>query len=316
MITLRDAMVGGGAAFLGGLTTWWFLTPIQAATVTQRTEAVSSHMSQVPRPPVPFTGSPPDRTEVVQPIEAASSRESALRLVAELSGQGVLRCDIPDSLPPGSVVGVHHGWVEDGVLTAAVSQFEGNARIHLPGDAPSDPPRVVVRWWDAWPGERGRCQVVPPTPVDVAGIALLSDGSPAAAGQAGNLVDGVHPVSSDGSFHVTCWLGATCPVAGRADRTSPWGPFVSVVPDGGPPPELVVWLDAPTASEDTIAILERQVAEHIRLEGQPDPLRLALDEGILDSDARDLVEGWLEDQTIARRGVAEALTSLRQDPAW
>ncbi|MEQ1569405.1 MAG: hypothetical protein ABMA64_27455 [Myxococcota bacterium] len=236
--------------------------------------------------------------------DAVSTFEQVVRKIAEYSGEGVVRCDAGTDLPDGPVNGIGRAWVEDGVLVGSVGEPSGQARIQLAEDPLSAPPRVVIRWSGAWPGETGACSVAAPKRVAVSGRVVDRQGRPVRQGEVGNLIDGAQPIGDDGQFAVLCWQGAACPLAARRGGGAPFGPFLTVVPDKVTTGLVVVLDDTPP--DDLETYLVQRVAEDERLERLPDPLMLALADPELPTESRPVVERWLAEEREGR-SVARAL---------
>lgn len=240
--------------------------------------------------------------EIVEPT-SSGPYERALRVVAEYSGEGVLRCDLSVDLPDGLVSGLNRAHIEGGTLIGAVEEPSGQARIGLPSDPIGAAPRVVVQWWGVWPGDTGHCKVIAPERTTVSGRVVDAQGR-AVVGEVGNAVEGTVRTASDGSFVAECWRGADCPLAARSAMGQPWGPFETLVVDA-PIDGIELQLnDVP--ARDLRTFLEDQVAENERLAKQPDPLALALSDPALPDEAKDLVKAWLDEQNESRT-VAKSL---------
>ena len=291
----RKVVLGTGCgALVGALTGWWWRGPPEPDFVPLPVVTIAAPA----RPPVvapPVVAPPP---VAPPPVDTeAPSYERAVRVVADYAGEGLVRCNVAGEIPEGPVLGIDRARVEQGWLVGTVEEPQGQARIHLPEDAHSDPPRLVVRWWGAWPGDEGRCDVVPAERVVVSGRVLDRAGA-GVVGEVGNLVDGTVPTGPDGAFHFQCWAGAECPLAARRSVSDPWGTFVTLVVDTATDGVEIV-LDPPPA-QDFKTYLEERVAEDERLARQPDPLRLALADPELPSEARSVVQECLDEQSASR----------------
>jgi len=246
----------------------------------------------------------------VRLVGSPSPRHAAIEIVADLAGEGIVRCEVAGMLPDGPVKGVAHGLVEGGVLVGSVVDAQGDARIQAVGDTLSDPPRAVIRWSEAWPGEEGHCDALAPQLVPVTGWVVFRDDASLTDAQVGNVVDGTWPVARDGSFEVACWRGTRCPLGVRARPGEPWGAIRIVVPleatDGV---ELVAGNEA---SEDWVASLANRVAEATHLAQMADPVELALKDPRLSADARPMLVAWLAEQAQERAGAAALLADLRR----
>jgi hypothetical protein len=307
------------SALFGAAFGWWLRGPAAEAEVAP-TPPVAT---EAPRRIAPPPRAPAPRSEAEHPplpplpaeAATASPHEVALRAVSELTGEGVVRCSVGDTVPDGPVAGISRGRVERGVLVGSVEDPEGQARIQLESDNKSDPPRLMVRWRGAWPGETGSCEALRPQRVAVKGTVVDARGRPVGPAEVGNLVDGVVRTGADGHFVAACWRGAECPLAARRSFGAGWGPFATLVPDG-PVSDVVLVLDAPEQSLTIRGALEEWVAEGDRAEQQPDPLKMALADVDLPGDARRVIEGWLQDETaqrvLLRTALAEAsVVSMR-----
>jgi hypothetical protein len=277
---------------------WWRGSPPEASPPREPP-------AQIILPPPAVTAASPE-PELELPVrepepalpEPAGPYERALRVVADYSGEGVVRCPVGDALPEGEVVGISRARVEDGVLVGSVEEPSGRARILLPGDPRSAAPRLVLRWWDAWPGDAGSCELLVPEQVLVTGRVVDGQGRGVVA-EVGNAVDGTVATAPDGTFVARCWRGAECPLAARREMGKPWGPFETLVVEGPSLDGIELRLDE-APHRDLRAYLEDEVAENERLAKQPDPLRLALSDPELPAEARALIEAWLDEQAEAR----------------
>jgi hypothetical protein len=277
---------------------WWRGSPAEA-------EPASEPLAQIAAPPPVVTvASPEPELELPEPepepemLEPAGPYERALRVVADYAGEGVVRCPVGDALPEGEVVGIGRARVENGVLVGSVEEPSGRARLLLPSDPRSAAPRLVLRWWDAWPGDAGSCELLTPEQVLVTGRVVDAQGR-GVQSEVGNAVDGTVATAPDGTFTVRCWRGAECPLAARGAMGKPWGPFETLVVEGPSLDGIELRLDE-APQRDLRAYLQDQVAEDERLAKQPDPLRLALSDPELPSEARELIEAWLDEQAEAR----------------
>lgn len=299
--------LAAGAVGLVGL---WLLWPTPPPARPPRARV---HEARVAKSPAPATaGVVPAEAELPPQPARLGTAEAAVRAVAELAGEGVVRCPLGDTVPDGPVAGIPHAWVEDAVLVAAVDEPQGDARITLPEDGPVAPPLVVVRWWDAWPGETGVCDVVRPERVPVAGRVVDPEGRPVVGAEVGNPIDGVTVSGPGGRFAVTCWLGASCAIAARPEGTIRWGPAVAVPVDG--PLHGVQVVLAEPADVDLRTWLEERVDEDLRRAAAPDPLALALEAGgELSAAAREIVASWLDAEHELVELSAAALADIREE---
>lgn len=291
----RKVVLGiGGGALVGALAGWWWRGP-------PNPHFVPLPVVMIAAPPASRTFSPPPVPDAAAPVEAkvalAPSFERAVRVVADYSGEGLVRCNVGGAIPEGPVLGIDRARVEQGWLIGTVEEPSGQARIHLSDDTHSDPPRLVVRWRGAWPGDEGTCDVVPAERVAVSGRVIDGAGA-GVAGEVGNLIDGTVPTGPDGTFTFQCWAGAECPLSARRSVSDPWGTFLPLVVDA-PTDGVQIVLDPPPA-QDFKTYLEERVAEDERLARQPDPLRLALADPELPSEARSVVQEWLDEQSESR----------------
>ncbi|MEZ4235104.1 MAG: hypothetical protein R3F59_02865 [Myxococcota bacterium] len=298
-------------ALLGTTFGWWLRgTDGDDAAVAPRTEVREApRVQRGPAPrfeaerPTALPPPPPPSTSTV------SAHETALRAVAELTGEGVVRCSVGDTLPDGPVAGMTRARVEHGVLVGSVEDPEGQARIQLESDARSDAPRLVVRWSGAWPGETGSCEAIRPQRVAVTGTVVDARGRPVGGVEVGNGVDGFVTAGPDGHFVAACWRGSSCPLAARRSRMAGWGDFETLVPDG-PLGGVQLVVDGPQAEGTVLSTLQEWVEDSDRVEQQADPLQLALADQDLPADARAVVEGWLQEEREQRELLRTALAEV------
>lgn len=305
----RKVVLGvGGGALVGAVLGWWLRGPPEHERVVPL-PVVMIPQQRAPVSPAPGPAVERPRNRVEAPGDAPTY-ERAVRVVADYAGDGFIRCSVGDTIPDGPVLGIDRARVEDGLLIGTVEEPKGQARVHLPEDSHSDPPRLVVRWWGAWPGDDGHCDVVPAERVAVSGRVVDSAGV-GIVGEVGNLVDGTVPTGADGSFTFQCWAGAECPLSARRSVSDRWGPFVTLVTDI-PMDGVQIVLD-PLPTQDLKTYLEERVAEDERLARQPDPLRLALADPQLPTDARSMVQEWLDEQSESRTITRTLLAEVDSD---
>lgn len=313
MTNVRLKVAGGLliGAVCGGATGWWLRGPPREVDVAAGEARPAEPVRRVlpARPPQHREAPDPVLVPPVDPSAPPTSYETALQVVAEYTGDGVVRCSVGDALPEGPVAGITRGYVENGVLVGGVEDPDGQARIQYPSDAKSDPPRLVVRWRNVWPGETGTCEALRPQRVAVTGRVVDALGKPVAPAEIGNVVDGTTQAGPDGRFVVACWRGAECPLAARRSVGGAWGPFVTVVPNA-PVSDVELVLDATAPTQTMRSYLEEWVAEEDRLEQQPDPLRLALADPRLGPDAKALVQDWMDEQIDQRKLIRTALADV------
>ena len=251
-------------------------------------------------------------TEVDHPeLEPALDEDlaRAAALVAEYSGEGVIHCTVGRQMLDGAPRGLRRAQVQDGVLVATVQQPAGHALVRGPFDAMTDDPRFVVRWREAWPGERGGCEVSVPERVPVDGWLVRRDGAAVATGEVRTEL-GVWPVLADGTFEASCWYQLPCTVQGRARPGASWSRPHTLVPDG-PMYGVELVLTRPPASADVLETLEAEVVVEAAAEAMVDPFVLALADPRLPPASRPTVEAWHRQEASKRRSLAGLLEGMR-----
>lgn len=308
----RKGVLGFCAGVIATCIAVWSLHPAPQKLRTLQPAQVASHPAPISHRVVPPTRPrASDADADAPPDDTGGSFEQVVRKIAEYSGDGVVRCEVGDQLPDGPLEGLGHAWVEDGLLVGSVEDPQGSARVRLPDDAMSDPPRAVVKWADAWPGETGTCVVTAPKHVLVSGRVVDPSGRPVDGVEVGNLVDGTTPAAPGGRFTVLCWQGVECPLAARRAVGQPFGSFVTLVPER-PVNDVVVVMDQPQ-EENLQDFLQERVAEDEQLEKQPDPLVLALADPSLPAETRPVVEGWLQEERDGRNAARALLADIGGD---
>lgn len=297
---LRVAGIGLAALALAVVAAWLMrpstevevagTAPVAAAPTVQRPAAVAG--GEAPAPP---------------PAEAPSEEpetppEEALQVVAELAGEGMIRCPAPgvgDSRIGG---GFSFAEVRGGVFTALVLQPEGANVVNLPNAnlfEPDPADQRVITWSGAWPGTVRTCTFAPVELVSITGTVVHTNGRPAAGHVVRGCGDEVR-AGRDGRFELSATAGIPCTLHARPPRDpTAFGLGLDLVPTAGTPP-VTLEQTLPTEVQPGAQALLDLFASAPSPDEATDPFALALERDDLSADARAVLEEWADDRAEAR----------------
>ena len=302
---MRDVVVGGACGLLVGALAGlpW---------LSARSDEASSTVGLPVLDPGPVDGS---WTAVPVPH---TDLDRAVRILARHAGEGWIRCPVGDSWSPeGTVREWVHAHVEHGELVATVPEPEGAIALRASSDPADAPPRVVVQWAEALPGEAGRCRSLVPERVEVTGLVVGRSRRPMGGGHVhGEL--GPWPIDDDGYFTATCYRGAPCELTAQPGRLGRLGRLDEVRVPLGRTVTVVIEPDNPVIELDYVPVRRRSwirsVEHEVDARGQAirmvDPIDLALVDPLMPPPIAERFLRWQERDEAERMSAVGLLDAI------
>ncbi|MEO0604925.1 MAG: hypothetical protein AAF211_26065, partial [Myxococcota bacterium] len=239
--------------------------------------------------------------------------DRAVRILARHAGEGWIRCTVGQRFPSPGRTALRewsHAAVEAGELVATVDEPEGSVALHAADDPTEAPPRAIVQWIDAWPGDGGRCRVLEPEVVEVPGVVMGRSGKALPGGRVHGAL-GPWPVDEGGYFRARCYRGAPCRLTPQPRRARHLGRTVVVVVEDDVPFELPY---APSPRRGWFDVVQRDVDAQDRTIRMVDPIDLALQDPLMPPPMAEQFLLWQERDEAARRSAAGLVDAVAASP--